>query len=43
MQDNKNKKVIGGIVVSKASGIFVFEGSKYDKNTTGKDWQRLKI
>ncbi len=43
IQDNKNKKVIGGIVVSKASGIFVFEGSKYDKNTTGKDWQRLKI
>ncbi len=43
IKSNKGKKVSGGIVVSKASGVFVFEGDKYDKNTTSAGWMRIKI
>lgn len=42
LKQNKGKKVLGGIVVTKASGMFVYEGDKYDKNTTAKGWERIK-
>lgn len=40
---NKEKHLIGGIVVSKPSGVFVFEGREYRKDTTAQGWQRLAL
>lgn len=40
---NKGKGLAGGIIVSKPSGMFVYEGKKYNKDTTGRDWTRIKI
>ncbi len=40
---NKDRKLTGGIVVLKPSGLFVFEDSEYNKDTTAKGWIRLRI
>ena len=37
------KKMVGGIVVTKPSGTFVFEGLHYTSDTSGKGWRRLEI
>lgn len=43
ISERSNKHLTGGIVVLKPSGMFVFKGKKYDKNTTNKGWDRLKL
>lgn len=40
---NKGKNLTGGIIVTKPSGMFVYKGKKYNKNTTTKGWERMKI
>lgn len=43
IKKNKAKQLTGGIVALKPSGMFVYEGSKYNKNTTAKGWERIKF
>ena len=40
---NKSRKLKGGIIVSKPAGMFVYEGAKYNKKTTDKNWNRVKF
>ena len=40
---DKSRKLKGGIIVSKPAGMFVYEGAKYNKKTTDKNWNRVKF
>jgi hypothetical protein len=43
IKKHKDKKLTGGIVVSKPSGMFVFTGSRYNKETTAEGWNRIDL
>jgi type III restriction enzyme len=39
----KGRKIQGGVVVFKKSGLFVFGNANYKSNTDDKDWERIDI
>lgn len=41
--NSKGRKVVGGIVVSRQSGLFIFDGQKYISDQNNKGWHRLQI
>ena len=43
VKKNASMGLTGGIVVTKTSGAFVYEGEKYNKDTTSEGWRRIKL
>jgi len=43
IQDHKELKLKGGIVISDNTGTFVFIGDKYSHDRTDKGWERLEV
>lgn len=39
----KGRKTVGGIVVSKQSGLFLFDGQQYTADQSNKNWHRLEL
>ena len=42
-QTNNGKLLLGGIVNAKKSGLFVYEGLKYNPDTRDPNWHRLEL